>query len=88
MQDGNSDGAAGGAQGVSLDYSALSNRIEAFKELFVAQLEQMTQTMQGDQSTHEHEIHDGQRSTEAMRTHIERQRNEQRELYQSESNQK
>lgn len=74
--------AAATAAAPSLDYTALTNRIEAFKELFVAHLNATATAMHEAQAEHVHNTHEAQRTLESVRDHIERQKNEQKALYQ------
>ena len=67
-----------------LDYSDLAERIEVFKELFSAQSDHMMQGLKRSTDEHESQLRDERRNVELTREAIDRQREEQKKLYQSE----
>lgn len=66
-----------------LNYSQLNERIEIFKELMNAHLDQVTNEMESKRERHQSELQDQQRQTNAIRESIEKQKAEQKVLYQT-----
>jgi hypothetical protein len=68
-----------------LDYSDLTERIETFKEIFSSKTEQMMQDMHHNQTNYSSRLREEKRNIESTEEAIERQREEQKKLNQSES---
>lgn len=66
-----------------LNYSQLNERIEIFKELMNAHLDQVTNEIESKRERHQSDIQDQQRQTNAIRECIEKEKGEQKVLYQT-----
>lgn len=67
-----------------LDYSDLTDRIEVFKEVFLAQTGQAIQELKRTSEKHASHLREEKRNIELTKEAIERQREEQKKMYQSE----
>jgi kinetochore protein Spc25, fungi type len=66
-----------------LDYSQLNDRIEIFKELMNAHLDQVTGEMESKRDQHQSTMRDQQSHVNAIKEGIEKQKDEQKTLYQT-----
>lgn len=80
-----SDGTDEDVQKPSLDYSDLTERIELFKELFVAHMKQYTSDIERNKLDHLHFMDSHRRNAEIVQDQIEKQKDDQKVLYQGES---
>lgn len=65
-----------------LDYTDLTDRIEMFKEVFLAQSEQTMQALQRASEEHNGKLREEKRNMEMTKEAIEKQKDEQRKTYQ------
>ncbi|PWN37877.1 uncharacterized protein FA14DRAFT_142518 [Meira miltonrushii] len=66
-----------------LDYSQLNDRIEIFKELMNAHLDQVTNEMEDKRDQHQSTMQDQQSHVNAIKEGIEKQKDDQKTLYQT-----
>lgn len=79
-----SQGANNDTSGPLLDYSDLTDRIEVFKEVFLAQTGQAIEELKRTSEEHASRLREEEKKVELTKEAIERQREEQKKMYQSE----